>query len=86
MAQEDRDHKRVTIIVNTRRFEWSSKHISYEEAYDLAYPNQPLGDGDTATVEYSYGPHGHTTGSLTPGHKVEIKDGMVFDVYRTTRS
>ena len=48
--------------------------------YELAFPNQPLGDGDTATVEYSRGAHGRGTGSLTPGHKVEVKDGMVFDV------
>lgn len=86
MEQDSHDRKRVTIIVNTRQFQWTSKQISYEEVYELAYPGQPLGDGDTATVEYSRGPHGHDSGSLTPGHKVEVKDGMVFDVYRTTRS
>ncbi|MBV1854538.1 multiubiquitin domain-containing protein [Catellatospora tritici] len=86
MSQDDRGKKPVTIIVNTRSYEWAEKEISYEEAYDLAYPNQPLGDGDTATIEYSRGPDGHGGGSLTAGHSVHVKDGMVFDVYRTSRS
>jgi hypothetical protein len=85
-TNEHTDRRQVTIIVNTRRFEWSSRQISYEEVYELAFPNQPLGDGDTATIEYSRGAHGHGTGALTPSHKVQVKDGMVFDVYRTTRS
>lgn len=86
MSPNDHDTKPLTIIVNTRSFEWSAKEITYEQVYDLAYPGQPLGDGDTATIEYSRGPHGNGGGSLTAGHSVHVKEGMVFDVYRTTRS
>jgi hypothetical protein len=86
MSPNDHDTKALTIIVNTRPFEWGAKTITYEQVYDLAYPGQPLGDGDTATVEYSRGPHGNGGGSLTAGHSIRVKDGMVFDVYRTTRS
>lgn len=85
---DDHDHggKAVTLVVNARRFEWSGKEISYEQVYEFAYPGQPLGEGDSATVTYSRGPHGNGNGSLTPGHGVNVKDGMVFNVYRTTRS
>jgi Multiubiquitin len=86
MGLDDHGKKPVAIIVNTRPHEWTEKEISYAQVYDLAYPGQPLGDGDTATVEYSRGHDGHGSGSLTAGHSVKVKDGMVFDVYRTTRS
>ncbi|MBM0255551.1 multiubiquitin domain-containing protein [Micromonospora sp. 4G55] len=86
MNPNDHGKKPVTIIVNTRSVEWAEKEITYEQAYDLAYPGQLLGDGDTATVEYSRGAGGHGGGSLTAGHGVHVKEGMVFDVYRTTRS
>lgn len=86
MSSDDHGKKPVSIIVNTRSFEWAAKEITYEQVYDLAYPGQPLGDGDSATVEYERGPNGHGSGSLTAGHSVNVKDGMVFDVYRTTRS
>lgn len=82
----DHDKKPLTIIVNTRSLEWNEKEITYAQAYDLAYPGQPLADGDTATIEYSRGLHGNGGGSLTSGHTVHVKDGMIFDVYRTTRS
>jgi hypothetical protein len=83
---DDHGRKSVTLVVNTRSFEWVEKEISYEQVYDLAYPGQPLAEGDSATVTYSRGPHGNGGGSLTPGHSVNIKDGMVFNVYRTSRS
>lgn len=83
---EDHGRKTVTLVVNTRRFEWSEKEISYEQVYALAHPHQPLNDGDTATVTYSHGPHGNGRGSLTPGHDVKVKEGMIFNVYRTSRS
>jgi Multiubiquitin len=86
MSPNDHDKKPLTIIVNTRSFEWREKEITYEQVYDLAYPGQPLSDGDTATIEYSRGPNGRVDGSLTPSHSVHLKDRMVFDVYRTTRS
>lgn len=86
MSPEQHGKKPLTIFVNTRTFEWAEKEITYEQAYALAYPDQPLGEGDTATIEYSRGPHGNGGGSLTAGRSVHVKDGMVFDVYRTTRS
>lgn len=76
----------VTIFINTRPFEWAEKEISYEEVYDLAYPNEPLNDGDVARIEYSRGRNGGGAGTLRIGESVDVKRNMVFDVYVTVRS
>lgn len=76
----------VTIFVNTREFKWDEKEISYEQVYDLAFPNEPLRDGDVARVEFSRGHNGGGAGTLQPGGKVNVKRNMVFDVYVTVRS
>jgi hypothetical protein len=76
----------VTIFVNTREFQWDEKKISYEQVYDLAFPNEPLSDGDVARIEYSRGHNGGGTGSLQPGDTVNVSNDMVFDVYVTVRS
>lgn len=76
----------VTIIVNTREFKWAEKEISYSQVYDLAFPSEPLGDGDVARIEYSRGHGSGGNGKLTPGKSVKVKSGMVFDVYVTVRS
>lgn len=85
MPQDEHQSRSVTIIVNTRPHPWDSKDISFEQVVELAYPGQPT-DSQDFTVRYSRGPDGHGSGSLTPGHSVEVKNGMVFDVYRTSRS
>jgi hypothetical protein len=76
----------VTIYVNTHEIEWAKKEISYEEVYDIAYPNDPLNDGDIARVEYSRGANSGGSGSLSRGQSVNVKKGMIFDVYVTVRS
>jgi len=76
----------VTIIVNTREFKWTEKEISYLQVYDLAFPSEPLADGDVARIEYSRGHGGGGNGKLTPGESVKVKPDMVFDVYVTVRS
>lgn len=76
----------VTIVINTRSFEWVEKDISYQEVYDLGFPNEPLNDGDLARIEYSRWQNGGGAGTLRPGQKVKVKVNMVFDVYVTVRS
>lgn len=76
----------VAIFVNTRKFAWPEKQISYEQVYNLAFPDQPLNDGDVARVEYSRGHNGGGAGTLRPGQSVNVKPNMVFDVYVTVRS
>jgi len=74
----------VTIFVNTREQKWAEKEITYQQVFDLAFPNEPLVDGDVARIEYSHGPKGD--GKLTPGESVKVKSDMVFNVYVTVRS
>lgn len=76
----------TTIYVNTREFEWDQKEISYEQVYALAFPNEPLNDGDVVRVEYARGHNGGGAGALQSGEKANVKKGMVFDVYVTVRS
>ena len=52
----------------------------------LAFPNEPLNDGDLARIEYSRGHNGGGAGTLHPGGKINVKVNMVFDVYVTIRS
>ncbi|MFP8962593.1 multiubiquitin domain-containing protein [Streptomyces nanhaiensis] len=86
MPQDHHGPKPVTIIVNARPYDWEAKEITFEQVVDLAYPGQPRSGQDTYTVRYSRGHDGHGSGSLTAGHSVRVKKGMVFDVYRTSRS
>jgi hypothetical protein len=83
---DSHDHGKpaVTIFVNTREQKWADKEITYQQVYDLAFPNEPLADGDVARIEYSHGPKGN--GKLTSGESVKVKSDMVFDVYVTVRS
>ncbi len=76
-------HKSTTIIVNTKRHEWTEKKITFEQVVELAFPGQPYDPAGT-TVEYSRG-HGPDH-SLRPGASVQIKDGMIFDVVPANRS
>jgi hypothetical protein len=86
MPQDDQGHRSVTIIVNSRPHAWDSKEITFEQVVELAFPGGPATDQDTYTVRYSRGHDGHGSGSLTAGHSVQVKDGMVFDAYHTSRS
>ncbi|MGC5015762.1 multiubiquitin domain-containing protein [Streptosporangium sp. DT93] len=87
MSQDDHGHPPVTtIIVNARPHPWRARSITFEQVVELAYPGQPPTDQDTFTVRYSRGHDGHGAGSLTAGRSVNVKNGMVFDVVRTSRS
>lgn len=85
MSETERGHE-VTIIVNTRKHTWERKKISYEQVIELAYSGQPVTDQESVTVKYSRGADGHGSGTLTAGHDVAVKNKMVFDVVRTSRS
>lgn len=84
----ERNHGATTasIIVNTREYTWEEKEISFEQVFELAYPDHQIVDGDDVTIQYSRGPNEKPKGSLTPNRSVKVKNKMVFDVYLTTRS
>lgn len=80
------DHRTVNIVVNTREHSWEEKEISFEQVFQLAYPDHQLVEGEDVTIQYSRGPNEKPKGSLTASNSVKVKNKMVFDVYLTTRS
>ncbi|WP_401001123.1 multiubiquitin domain-containing protein [Agromyces sp. GXQ0307] len=86
MANASTGGHQTTIVINARPQPWGENKISFEQLVALAYPNQPVTDREDVTIRYSRGHDGHGAGTLTTGKDVAVKEGMVFDVFRTTRS
>ena len=74
------------IIVNGQQKTITTKTVSYEEVVELAFPDPITGPNIIYTVGYEDGPHHNPSGSLMPGGKVNVKDGMIFDVTPTDKS
>lgn len=76
-------HHKVT--VNTEEKVVDRDVLDFHEVCLLAFPHGPFGDGIAYSVLYHY-KHEHHEHILTKGHKVEIRDGMVFEVDNADRS
>lgn len=74
------------IVVNGQQKTVATKTVTYEEIVALAFPNPITGPNIIYTVGYEDGPHQNPSGSLMPGGKVKVKDGMIFDVTPTDKS
>lgn len=76
---------RVEILVNQDEHKVPKGKISYEQVVALY-----LSDGTTPSAEYlikySHGPAQNPSGTLAPGNKVEVRDGMRFRVSGTGES
>jgi hypothetical protein len=77
--------KAFSIHVNGDEHDVDTKDISYAQVVDLY-----LGDGGKSSneylVKYSHGPVANPSGTLAPGQKVMVKDGMRFRVAGTGES
>lgn len=85
-AEEHFYSDRVTIIfVNGDEHEVEEKKIAYVQVVQLY-----LGSGGAASneylVKYSHGPAKNASGTLVPGQKVDIEDGMRFRIAGTGES
>jgi len=76
----------ITIIVNGREKPWTKDEISYEQVVALAALPLPPGQNPGFTVTYVNGHGNKPEGTLTPGHSVKVKDGMIFNVTATNQS
>jgi hypothetical protein len=74
------------IIVNGQEKTVARKTVTYEQVVLLAFSNPLKGPNVIYTVGYEDGPHQNPSGSLMPGSKVKVKDGMIFDVTPTDKS
>lgn len=76
--------KVYTVVINGRQREITDHHLTYQEAIKLAFPDdQPAAD-TVYTVAYA-NPHGRD-GTLVEGQDVTVKNGMSFNVTKTSRS
>ncbi len=78
--------KSVTIIVNGKEKSVEKDDLSYEDVVALAFASPPTGDNILITITYRRGHGDKPEGSLLPGKKVKVKDGMIFDVTATDKS
>ncbi|BDZ45474.1 multiubiquitin domain-containing protein [Naasia aerilata] len=70
MPEQEKEHgKATTIYVNTREFEWSEKMISFEQVYGLAFPTEPLNDGDVVRIEFARGRTEAVPGPSSPARR-----------------
>lgn len=76
----------VTIVINGRPKTWPKDEISYAEVVALAALPLPPGEDPGFTVTYRNGHSNKPEGTLTEGHSVKVKDGMIFNVTPTNRS
>jgi hypothetical protein len=74
------------IIVNGQKKVVTTRELSFTEVVALAFPTPPTGQEVMFTVTYRKGPRKNPEGTLTEGHSVKIKNGMVFDVTPTNKS
>ncbi|MGA2155925.1 MAG: multiubiquitin domain-containing protein [Bryobacteraceae bacterium] len=80
------ERKTYTIYVNGQPKVVATKTVTYEQIVALAFPNPHTGQNMLYTVGYEDGPHQNPSGSLMPGGKVRVKDGMIFNVTPTDKS
>lgn len=73
------------ILVNQDKHKVATQRVSYDEI--IAFY---LSDGGTSSTEYlvkySRGPAANPSGTLAPGNKVKVQDGMRFRVSGTGES
>jgi hypothetical protein len=74
------------IYVNGQEKVITTKAVTFEQIVAIAFPNPPTGQNILFTVGYEDGPHANQAGSLMPGGKVMVKDGMIFNVTPTDKS
>lgn len=79
-----RDAKNVTIKVNGRPRTVPKRKHTYREIALLAYPDADF-ENFKYTITYLKGVHG-AEGDLVEGEKIDVKNGMIFNVRRSDKS
>ncbi|QYO77137.1 multiubiquitin domain-containing protein [Devosia salina] len=73
------------VFINQDRHEVATQRVTYDEIVALY-----LSDGGASSneylVKYSRGPAANPSGTLAPGNKVKVQDGMRFRVSGTGES
>jgi len=77
--------RKYTLLVNSRKEDWESDLISFDEVVKLAFPNDPS-PNTIYSVTYKHGPKENREGSMVQGVSVRVKSGMNFYVTPTGQS
>jgi len=77
--------KMFVIIVNGDDHEIDTKEITYARVVDL-YIGSGGKPSNEYLVKYSHGPTKNSSGTLAPGQKVKVEDGIRFRVAGTGES
>ena len=81
-AVEARHNKVHEIFVNGKPRQFEGPTITYDEIVHLAFPEGPF---DIIYTVVYVNPHGHD-GTLAPGQRTAVHDGVEFSVRKTNRS
>ena len=76
--EEEKEHKKVTIIVNGTPHEVEKDEITYNDVVTYAFSDFPQHPERTYSVTYQRGHGDKPEGILSPGGTVKVKDGMIF--------
>lgn len=77
-------NKQAVVIINGRPREVTGQKITYSQLVQLAFPDDQPNEATVYTITYS-NPHGKD-GTLVSGQDVHVKEGMIFNVTKTSRS
>lgn len=75
----------VEIVINGTETRVAKDSYSYDQLYKLAFPNLPVPTGNDMPITYT-DKNGKHPWALLPGERVEVKEGMVFNVRPNTKS
>jgi hypothetical protein len=78
--------KKFHIVVNLERKEVDKCVLTFREVVTLAYPNPDFGPNVVWTVTFKKAMAPTHEGTLIEGGKVEIKNGTILNVSKTTKS
>lgn len=85
-AAKTKPPKTVSIIVNGRERQVEKGELSFEDIVALAFDPVPVGPNIEFTVTYRRGPKERPQGTLTAGHTVKVREGMIFNATATDKS
>lgn len=82
----DKDKKKITIIVNGSPEQVEKEEMAYEEIVTLGFADFPQHPERNYSIKYTNGHGNKPEGILSPGGKVKVKDEMQFTVTPTGQS
>ncbi len=84
--EQDKKQREFSITVNARAKTVTSKELTFDQVLALALDPVPTGDNWEFTIAFRRGQGNKPEGTLNPGERIKVKDGMIIDVTATDKS